>query len=540
MVIPDEARYGEVPREMLASGDWIVPRLNGLRYFEKPPLGYWLNAASMWLFGQNAFAVRLPSAVSVGLTALLLFLWARRFTDDADVPTLAATVFLLSFEVLAVGTFSVLDSMLSLFTTGTIVCFHLASASSSSHRRTVLLLLTGVACGMAFLTKGFLALVVPVLVIVPFMAWEGRFKTLLRMSWLPLIAAVLLTLPWAIAIHRREPDFWRYFFWVEHVQRFASAHGGQHPAPVWFYIPILLGGAMPWTPLAGSIVQGLRHTDRRQPMIRLALCWFLLPLLLFSASSGKLGTYILPCFVPLAFLIAVGLLTCLREGDAKGFVVGTWILLLGAGFLLLALIVALCVVPGLPAGVSLWKCGIAAAGLVLWTLLCRTAILRSRLTTRLTLFCAGPVLFMFSWHFIAAAALTPQKAPDRCLRTWMSTVPHDAIFIAENRFVGAVCWSGKRDDVFLVNRAGEFAYGLSYKDAESRELDISRINDLILADRRTTPVILVLMAKSYTQCEKQLPKPSRQEKRDDLVWVEYLPSTTPHDSGRTDCVDVLR
>ena len=153
----------------------------------------------------------LPSAVSVGLTALLLFLWARRFTDDKDVPLLATTIFLLSFEVLAVGTFSVLDSMLSLFTTGTIICLHLAYASGPSHRRTVLLSLAGVACGMAFLTKGFLALVVPTMVIVPFMVWEGRFRTLLRMAFLPLVTATALVLPWAAAIHRREPDFWHYF-----------------------------------------------------------------------------------------------------------------------------------------------------------------------------------------------------------------------------------------------------------------------------------------------------------------------------------------
>ena len=77
IVIPDEARYCEIPREMLVSGDWVVPRLNGLRYFEKPVLGYWVTAASMALFGQNPFAARLPSAAATGLSALLLFLLVR-------------------------------------------------------------------------------------------------------------------------------------------------------------------------------------------------------------------------------------------------------------------------------------------------------------------------------------------------------------------------------------------------------------------------------------------------------------------------------
>lgn len=525
MVVPDETRYGEIPREMLASGDWIVPRLNGLRYFEKPPLGYWLNAVAISLFGENAFAVRLPSALAAGLTALLLFLWVRRFPGDAAVPWLAAVVFLLSFEVLAIGVFSTLDSLLSLFVTGAIVSLYFAYEQQQRRPKAILLILAGVACGLAFLAKGFLALAVPVVVIVPFALWQGRLRVCLRTAWAPLAVACLVALPWALAIHRREPDFWRYFFWVEHVERFTSPAGGQHPAPFWFYIPILLGGAMPWTVLMGPIIQGVRHADRRQPMMRLALCWFALPLLLFSASSGKLGTYILPCFPPLAFLIAVGLLTCLREGDTKGFVVGTWILMVTAGALCLALIVGLFAAPGLRDSVSLWKWGIAAAGLVLWAWCCRGAIRRPHVAARLALFCAGPVLFVFSWHFVAAAALTPQKAPGRCLRVWMADAPRDAIFVAENRFVGAVCWFGQRDDVFLVNRLGEFAYGLSYEDSGSRELDIDQVKALILEDARTAPLVLVLTTKSYGQCERQLPQPSRQQRRDGLMWIEYAPPT---------------
>ncbi|MEN6427881.1 MAG: phospholipid carrier-dependent glycosyltransferase, partial [Phycisphaerales bacterium] len=180
LVIPDETRYAEIPREMLASGDWLVPHLSGLRYFEKPPLGYWLNAVSVGLFGENAFAIRLPSAIAAGLTALLLFLWARRWTGASATPLLATAVFLLSFEVMAVGVFCVLDSVLSLFVTATIVASDLACEQRTPRTRMILLVLAGVACGMAFLTKGFLALAVPVVVIVPFAFWQGRLKTCLR------------------------------------------------------------------------------------------------------------------------------------------------------------------------------------------------------------------------------------------------------------------------------------------------------------------------------------------------------------------------
>ena len=78
LFVPDETRYGEIAREMIAGGDWVVPHLNGVRYFEKPVLGYWVHALSILLFGENNFAVRFPSALAVGLSALFIFLAVRR------------------------------------------------------------------------------------------------------------------------------------------------------------------------------------------------------------------------------------------------------------------------------------------------------------------------------------------------------------------------------------------------------------------------------------------------------------------------------
>jgi 4-amino-4-deoxy-L-arabinose transferase len=525
LVIPDETRYAEIPREMLASGDWVVPRLNGLRYFEKPPLGHWLNAASIWLFGENAFAVRLPSAVAAGLTAVLLFVWTRRFTNDDATPWLATTVFLLSFEVLAIGTFCVLDSMLSLFTTAAIVAFHFAYGEKTARTRTVLLVLAGLACALAFLTKGFLALVVPAIVIVPFMLWEGRFKTLLRMAWLPLVAAILVVLPWAVTIHRREPDFWHYFFWVEHVNRFISPDGGQHRLPFWFYVPILLGGAMPWTPLLGPIVQGLRHTSWRDSTIRLAICWLVPPLLFFSACSGKLGTYILPCYPPLAFLIAVGVLKCLGEGDVKGFVTGAWVLVYAAGLLLVALLVGLFVVPELSDSVALWKWAIAAAGLLLWGALCRAATTSKDVRSRLALYCAGPVLFMFTWPLVIPAAISAEKAPGAFLTSEAARIPQDGVLVAENALTAAVCWYCKRDDVFILGRTGEYAYGLDYDDSRQRVLSIDQFRNMVADLGRTAYVTLIITTQHHAEYEGQLPSPSYRETYDGLVWVEYAPAS---------------
>jgi 4-amino-4-deoxy-L-arabinose transferase len=541
LVIPDETRYGEVPKEMLASGDWVVPHLNGIRYFEKPVLGYWLNAVAMRLLGANAFAIRLPSAVAVGLTALLLFVWARRFSDDAT-PLFATAVFLLSFEVLAIGTFCVLDSLLSLFVTAAIVAFDFALRQASRRTGTILLLLAGAACGLAFLTKGFLALVIPVLVIVPFSLWQGQFKTLLRTAWVAGITAVLVVLPWAVMIHRREPDFWHYFFWVEHVNRFISPHGGQHPEPFWFYLPILFGGAMPWTPLVGPIVVGLRHANWKHPMLRLALCWLVLPFLFFSACSGKLGTYILPCFPPLAFLIAIGVLRCLREGDAKGFVIGAWLVLCATGLLLVALIVGLIVVQQLSESVALWKWAIAAAGLFLWGALCWAAISRKEIKKRLLLYCAAPVLFTFSWPLITPAALKARKAPGAFLLSNANRISPNNILVAENGLTAAACWYYGRDNVCILGSSGEHAYGLSYADSRHRSFDIEQLKNMIAEQDRTECVVVITKARHYGEYREHLPSPSREEIHDGLVWTEYAPTSKSSDGRkwrRTGFADAL-
>jgi len=111
LIIPDEDRYGEIPREMIASGNWVTPQLNGVRYFEKPVMGYWLNALSMSVFGENAFAIRFPSAISAGISALMMIILLRRYSRSEFQPVLAALVFLTCFQVYGISVFSLLDSI---------------------------------------------------------------------------------------------------------------------------------------------------------------------------------------------------------------------------------------------------------------------------------------------------------------------------------------------------------------------------------------------------------------------------------------------
>ena len=239
---PDEFRYGEIPREMLASGDFMIPRLLGVRYFEKPVLGYWLTAASFRLLGENRFALRLPMALAVGCTALLLGLWIRRERRDPELALFAALFFLSTGLAFALGTTAVLDGILCLFTTATILCARLAVCTERwNFERAAWLVLCGVTAGLGFMTKGLVAWAVPGLTVGVWLLWEKRFTVFLWLPWIPLAALAVTVFPWVRGAHCADADFWRYFIVVEHFQRFNEEVGSQHPEPFWYFIPVLLG-----------------------------------------------------------------------------------------------------------------------------------------------------------------------------------------------------------------------------------------------------------------------------------------------------------
>ena len=526
MVIPDETRYAEVSREMLDTGDWIVPKVDGLRYFEKPILGHWLNAASQYLFGQNAFAVRLPSALAAGFSALAIFLLVHRFAGGAVTGLLATATFLTCVEVFAVGIFCVLDSVFSLFITATLVTFYFAWTETAFRKKYAFLVLSGIFCGLAFLTKGFLAFMLPALVIVPFALWERRWTKLPALCWVPLTTAFLVMLPWSVAIHFREADFWHYFVRTEHIDRFLSPHGGQHPEAFWFFIPVLAGGALPWISVFPLVVAGFKKTQLKDPFLRFLLCWLVFPFLFLSACRGKLGTYILPCYPPLAILTAVGLLKYLAAGRTRGLSKNLRNSAAVLFIIAAALILIQTVIPGVRIydRSEVWKCAVVVIAISTYALLLLHARDAADTQKKLALWYLGPVLLMFGSHFAMPNRVGYGKAPDEFLLRYSLRIHPDTVLISDNYLTPAVCWCYRRTDVFLIGRGGEFTYGLGYDDSKQRLLDIGQFKTLIEKSSEKGCITLITSTKRYAEYRQLLPKPVFEDIDCGFVFAEFAVS----------------
>jgi 4-amino-4-deoxy-L-arabinose transferase len=531
MVVPDEFRYAEISREMVETGDWIVPHLNGLKYFEKPILGHWLHALSIELLGTNSFAIRLPSALAVGLSALILFLLIRRVTKEIPAALLATSVFLTCIEVYGVGTFCVLDSIFSMFITASMVVFFFAFMEIHPLKRTFYLIGSGIACGLAFLTKGFLAFVIPAIVIVPFVIWQHQLRELLRVFWLPVIAAVLTAIPWSVMVHLKDPDFWHYFLWVEHIDRFVSPNGGQHPGPIWFFVPVILGGTLPWTTQISGVIYRLRINLSNDPLLRFSVCWFLFPFLFFSICRGKLATYILPCFPPLIVLFTVGLCQEWKTLTAERFNRSNRVGVILIITLMVSLIITQTVIPvtKIYNPHEIWKLLFILLGLLAYAVFLIQAGISTSNKKKFTFSCMAPLVLIFSAQFVIPDKLIEKKAPTVFLRRYKDRIDRNTILVSDNYLTPAVCWSYKRSDVLILINPGEFEYGLACEDSSKHRLiNIDQLRKLITENTSKVYVTLVTFTKRYSKYEHLLPKPAFKNINHDFVFAEFgVESTLP-------------
>jgi 4-amino-4-deoxy-L-arabinose transferase-like glycosyltransferase len=306
----DEAFYAEAAREMVESGDWLTPRYNYANRFQKPVLFYWLVAATYEVTGPTEWAARFPAALSgIGL-AVLTWACARRWFDD-DSGLVAGVVLGTSLGAVAIARLSLPDLPLALFISLAIALGIEAFLVPDRPRRSVAAL-AGAAAGAAFLTKGPVGIVIPTLVVGGLVIVERRWRALAHAPLFVAVAAcAAIGAPWYVAMTREHGTaYLQSFFIGDNLERFATERFNE-PRPLWFYLPIVMGGMLPWSPyfalwVADAVTAVRRRLVPSAVVIRIAL-WAALPLLLFTASIGKQPRYILPMLPPLAIGVAAAL-----------------------------------------------------------------------------------------------------------------------------------------------------------------------------------------------------------------------------------------
>jgi 4-amino-4-deoxy-L-arabinose transferase-like glycosyltransferase len=291
---PDEPRYASIGREMARSHDFVTPRLDGSAWFEKPPLLYWTTAIARGVKLPDEWAARLPIAL-MSLAFLWFFFGVLEREFSARTAVAATAILATSAGWMAYSFAAVPDLPMTAALGAAMLIALFDTRLDTFHRqRTNPGYWAGGLLGLAILAKGF----VPVVLFAPLFLIARRKRLTM------IVGCIVVAAPWYLLCWARNGStFWHEFFWKHHVQRFLTPLL-EHVQPWWYFLPVILLGLFPWTPLAALLLRGKTYDDVR---VRSLALWLLYALLFFSVAKNKLPGYVLPLMPPLAIVLAVGL-----------------------------------------------------------------------------------------------------------------------------------------------------------------------------------------------------------------------------------------
>jgi len=463
---PDEGRYAEIPREMLASGDLVTPRFDGLKYFEKPPLQYWATAAVYSVAGLSEWSSRLWSVgLAFGCLALT-FAWTRALHGGAAALT-ALTALAVSPYFLIVGHLNLLDAGLTFFLTAAVFAFTRAqTAAPASRAERNWMLAAWAAAALGVLSKGIVVGVLAGGALIVYTALERDLKPWRRLhpvAGLPLF--LVLTCPWFIAVSLRNPGFASFFFVHEHFTRFlTTVH--QRVEPWWYFLPLLALGVLPWiVPLGRAIAPAWREppasgTDFRPR--RFLAVYAVVTLLFFSASGSKLAPYILPMFPVLAALAGAHAAAPVRLA-AQAARIGAGLIVVVAAGLLIYSARRNSFVPHAAVVWALAGSGAALAAVVLTLRLCRLPAAGSALATA--------VAAILAWQCLLCtyAVIPPARSARDLVAAARPSIGRETALYSVGQYRETVSpYLGRL--LTLVDYEGELAFGL---ESEPGRQDLS-------------------------------------------------------------------
>jgi 4-amino-4-deoxy-L-arabinose transferase-like glycosyltransferase len=491
---PDEPRYAEIAREMLARHDWVTPTLNYVKYFEKPPLVYWLTAIDFSFLGVSDWSARLvPVFAALGTLLLTWAVGRRGYGSWAAV--IGTGLVAISPLFFAMGQTLTLDMPLTFFLTLAAACFWFWWQDPGRPRAWLIGLYVSVALGV--LTKGPVAIVLTGGII-------GLFL-LVRRDWAAMWAGIdrvgigvfcLVALPWFVLVSIRNPEFPDFFIMDQHVRRFLST--GEHHQPIWFFLPIVFASLLPWSVavlLVPSWSSALRRFREWSPLTWFCLIWSAVIIGFFSLSTSKLGTYIVPALPPLALLTARALRDVVAADAPLGPRLAPLLLLLGAGMVIGGLVVLFLTLPlSLPLTPYLWAGGAVLLAAGWW-------MRRQRDTQRALATGMWAMLALLSVAISGRGVTTSYRHLGLAIRTQVQ--PGDEVLIYRHYVQGIPLYTQRR--AVMVVGKGELDFG-------SRQGDQSAFfwptdAQLLRAWASPTRVFLVINRTELEPLRSQLSSP---------------------------------
>jgi len=306
LFVPDEGRYAEIAREMVASGNYLTPYLNHIKYFEKPILFYWLTAFAIKIGGLNLWAIRSVNALLalsgvISTYCFMGFLFNRR--------TALITSFILGTSLLyaTMARMITLDLPVTVFLSISLFAYLAQVRSKTPRTKHYLLCFAASMAALAVLTKGLIGIVFPIMIILIWILLTRQFRLLKPLfSPIPILLFLIIATPWHLLVGLYNPEFYYYYFIEQHFLRYATKDVG-HYQPLWYFIPVFILGFFPWIAFVPRTLLTLWRTPLTKSItgqnVLFFLIWALSIFIFFSFSNSKLIPYILPIFPPAAVLI---------------------------------------------------------------------------------------------------------------------------------------------------------------------------------------------------------------------------------------------
>lgn len=299
--IPDEGRYADISRHMFESGDWLVPRLDGLPFIHKPPMLHWLSSIAMHIFGVHVWVVRLVPVLAASLLLIGTYLFVRKYLSQKIAEL---SILMMATNLLFFGSSQYVNHDLLLATGITLSVFCLVDFSLCN--RKAMLFLGYFFAASAFLTKGLIGILIPGMILLPWLLYTRQYKRIPAFfNPFALLFLAVLTLPWLYQMQQIYPDFLHYFFIDQQFNRFHSNQFNNKQS--WFfYLVILLVSLLPWLlTLRWTGLRTMLQQQRLNPVGQLLIWWLVSVVIFFSIPPSKLAGYILPALTPLIILCAI-------------------------------------------------------------------------------------------------------------------------------------------------------------------------------------------------------------------------------------------